>query len=183
MIKVVFSTARWERVRIFELLLQFRGKLTTSDITGSLNIVNNTAKRTMTEFKALDLVTFNEGENENSVKEITLHKDFKWFLSEEFKQLSQKIPPTSILLSEENQTTNVYDNRDKEKEGLGGSFSDSEALEFPPKCYRCDLTNFQNKKDYDHHCVTTHPGLPGYPGPADIRESNLIPQGMSWESI
>ena len=61
-IKVVFSTASMERVRIFELLLQFRGRLTTSDITASLNIVNNTAKRTMTEFKALDLVTFNDRE-------------------------------------------------------------------------------------------------------------------------
>jgi hypothetical protein len=68
-----------------------------------------------------------------------------------------------------------------EDEGLGGSFSYSEALEFPPKCYRCDLTNFQNKEDYDHHCVTIHPGLPGYPGPADIRESDLSPQGMPWE--
>ena len=91
-IKVVFSTATMERVRIFELLLESNGRLTTSQITSSLNIVNNTAKRTMTEFKALGLVTFKEGDNENSVKEIILHKHFEWFLSQEFKQLSQKTP-------------------------------------------------------------------------------------------
>ena len=95
-IRVVFSTADMARVKIFELLLQFKGRLNTSEITASLNIVNNTAKRTMTEFKALGLVTLNEGENENSVKEIILHENFKWFLTEEFKQLSQKIPPTTL---------------------------------------------------------------------------------------
>lgn len=87
-IKVVFSTASMERVRIFELLLQSNGRLTTSQITKSLNIVNNTAKRTMTEFKALNLVTMKEGDNENDEKVINLHKDFEWFLTEEFKQLS-----------------------------------------------------------------------------------------------
>ncbi|MGA9943325.1 MAG: hypothetical protein WBP88_15145, partial [Nitrososphaeraceae archaeon] len=92
----VFSTASMERVRIFELLLESNGGLTTSQITSSLSIVNNTAKRMMTEFKALDLVTFKEGDNENSVKEIILHKDFEWFLSEELKQLSQKSPPVKF---------------------------------------------------------------------------------------
>ena len=78
----------------------------------------------MTEFKALGLVTVNEGENENSVKENILHKNFEWVLTEEFKLLSQKIPPTATLLSEKNLTTNVHDNRDKDrdKEGLGGVF-------------------------------------------------------------
>ena len=52
---------------------------------------------------------------------------------------------------------------------------------YPPKCYRCDFSNYHTKGEYDYHCVTRHPGLPGYPGPADIRESCLTPQGMSWE--
>ena len=42
---------------------------------------------------------------------------------------------------------------------------------FPPKCYRCDFTNYNTKGEYDYHCVTRHPTLPAYPGPADIRES------------
>ena len=199
-IKAVFSTASMERVRIFELLVESQGKLTTSQITSSLNIVNNTAKRTMTEFKALGLVTFNEGENENSVKEIILHKNFEWFLTEEFKLLSQKIPPTISLLSEKYLTTNVHNNRyrdittplppyysegeypvrivvELEEEGLGGCFYESV---FPPKCYRCDFDDYRTKGEYEHHCITKHPGLPGYPGPADIKEG-LTPQGMSWE--
>jgi hypothetical protein len=61
--------------------------------------------------------------------------------------------------------------------------SEPSAFNFPPKCYRCDFTNYNTKGEYDYHCVTRHQGLPAYPGPADIRESNLIPQGMSWESI
>jgi hypothetical protein len=190
-IKVVFSTADMARVRIFELLLQFNGRLTTSQITSSLNIVNNTAKRTMTEFKALDLVTLHEGENENSVKEIILHKDFEWFLSEEFKLLSQKIPPITSLLSEKNLATNVQKNRDRDrdKEGVGGYFYDSktedihpspEPSAFPPKCYYCNFSNYNTKGEYEYHCVTKHPGKTGYPGPADIKEG-LTPQGMSWE--
>ena len=56
LIKVVFSTASMERVRIFELLIEHKGRLTTSIITASLNTSNNTAKRTMAEFHALSLV-------------------------------------------------------------------------------------------------------------------------------
>ena len=55
-IKVVFSTASHERVRIFELLIEHQGKLSTSMISDSLNTSNNTAKRTMAEFKAVGLV-------------------------------------------------------------------------------------------------------------------------------
>ena len=60
--------------------------------------------------------------------------------------------------------------------------SEPSAFNFPPKCYRCDSSNFNAKREYDYHCVRTHPGLPAYPGPADIRESRLTPQGMSWEN-
>jgi hypothetical protein len=69
----------------------------------------------------------------------------------------------------------------EEDEGLGGSFSYSETSNFPPKCYRCEYSNFGTKGEYDNHCVTKHPGLPGYPGPADIKEG-LTPQGMTWEN-
>ena len=55
-IKVVLSTASIERVRVLDLLIENNGILTTSQITGALNTTNPTAKRTMTEFKALGLV-------------------------------------------------------------------------------------------------------------------------------
>jgi len=56
-------------------------------------------------------------------------------------------------------------------------------VDFPPKCYRCEFSKYETKKEYDYHCVTRHPGLPGYPGPADIIESGLKPQGMNWEKL
>ena len=57
----------------------------------------------------------------------------------------------------------------------------SEPSAFPRKCYRCNFSNYGTKGEYDKHCVIRHPGLSAYPGPADIKESNLTPQGMSWE--
>lgn len=89
-IKAVFSTASLERVRIFELLLEHEGKLTTSVIEISLNISDDTAKRTMTELQAIGLV------NDSSVqgshggepqKQIELVEKFNWFLDEEFIKL------------------------------------------------------------------------------------------------
>ena len=53
--------------------------------------------------------------------------------------------------------------------------------DFPPKCYWCDFSHFGTKEKYDYHCVTRHPGKLAYPGPADIIESGLTPQGMLWE--
>ena len=53
---------------------------------------------------------------------------------------------------------------------------------FPPKCYRCDFSNYNTKGEYEYHCVTKHQGKPAYPGPADIKESGLTIQGMSWEN-
>ncbi len=44
-IKVVFSTASHERVRIFEISIEHQGELKTSLITDSITASNNTAKR------------------------------------------------------------------------------------------------------------------------------------------
>ncbi len=57
----------------------------------------------------------------------------------------------------------------------------SASLEFPPKCYHCDFTMYENKEDYRSHCVLRHRGKPAYPGPADLEALNLTPQGMQWE--
>ena len=56
-IKVVLSTASIERVLVLDLLIANKGTLTTSQITTSMRISNDTSKRTMTEFKGLELVT------------------------------------------------------------------------------------------------------------------------------
>ncbi len=86
-----------------------------------------------------------------------------------------------------------YRNTDLSKYGLMVVYRGSQFLtqlqlqhlngkkEFPPKCYRCDLSKFETKEEYENHCVTRHPGVPAYPGPADLKDQELIPQGMSWE--
>ena len=46
-----------------------------------MRISNNTAKRTMTEFKGLELVTMERvGDSSNSEYKITLNPKFNWFL-------------------------------------------------------------------------------------------------------
>lgn len=68
-IKTVLSTASVERVSVFDKLLINDGKLTTTQITGALNISSPTAKRTMTELSVLELVTMTElGEYEDHGK-------------------------------------------------------------------------------------------------------------------
>jgi hypothetical protein len=95
-IKVVLSTASNERVTIFDLLLAYNGVLTTSQIAISLNIALPTARRTMLELKVLRLVDSNDNstEDNNSIKHISLRKEFEWFLSEEFRSLWEEFKTT-----------------------------------------------------------------------------------------
>jgi hypothetical protein len=88
-IRVVLSTASIERVLILDLLIANKGTLTTSQITKSMNISNNTAKYTMTQFKGLELVTMERttANTSNSEYKITLNSKFHWFLTEEFSNL------------------------------------------------------------------------------------------------
>lgn len=111
-IKVVFSTASLERVRIFELLLEFGGKLSTSMITNSLKIAENTAKRVMAEFRAIGLVDIDDvkGGTGSPEKRMILDSDFEWFLTEEFTSV-RNLPP--------------YSYQYKKVQGLGGHFSDA----------------------------------------------------------
>ena len=90
-IETVFSTASLARVRIFELLLESEGKLTTSRIVESLNISDDTARRTMTELQAIGLVDIQEVQGSHGgepQKQIELVNQFRWFLSKEFKILN-----------------------------------------------------------------------------------------------
>ena len=96
-IKVVLSTSLIERVLILDLLIAHKGTLTTSQITDSLRIPTYTAKRTMTEFKGLELVIMEKTDPNNSKSEykITLNPKFNWFLEEEFKKLPEEFKPTN----------------------------------------------------------------------------------------
>jgi hypothetical protein len=102
-VKVVLSTAPMERVSIFDILLA------NNQITEYLNVSEPTARRTMTELKALGLVNMqkldvvcNDGIIRNSLV-ITLKEDFNWFLTDEFKTLREGfiIEPTATEEAEE----------------------------------------------------------------------------------
>jgi hypothetical protein len=89
-VRVVLSTASTERVRIFELLLNFGGSLTTRQIMDYLNTSAPTAKRTMAELKAIDLVSMETIQGDHGgepQKRIILSDKFDWFLTEEFNNL------------------------------------------------------------------------------------------------
>ena len=94
-VKVVLSTSLIERVLVLDLLIANKGTLTTSQITESLRIAINSAKRTMTEFKGLELVTMDQvNDNSNSEYKIKLNPKFEWFLTDEFKELREEFKPT-----------------------------------------------------------------------------------------
>ena len=123
-VKVVLSTASTERTRIFETLLNFGGELTTRQIMDYLNVSAPTARRTMTELMAIGVVERETitGETGGEMFLIKLADGFKWFLSEEFKNLKterKNFSPHSI------QDT-IQNNRVQEVDGGNFSFSRSE---------------------------------------------------------
>jgi hypothetical protein len=108
-----------ERVSIFDVLFANNGILTVNQITEYLNVSGPTARRTMTEFKALGLVNMqkidvvcNDGLVRNSLI-ITLKEEFNWFLTDEFKTLREGFiiePTTEEQQSGSNNTD--YENGD-----------------------------------------------------------------------
>ncbi|HEU5120539.1 MAG TPA: hypothetical protein VFT71_06100, partial [Candidatus Nitrosocosmicus sp.] len=94
-IRTALSTAPVERVIVFDLLLKKNGKLTTTEIEEFLEVSEPTALRTMTELKVLGLVDKKKEieDTYNSIQSIQLKKEFKWFLSEEFKKLRDSFVP------------------------------------------------------------------------------------------
>jgi len=100
-IKVVLSTASIERVKVFDLLLERGGRLSTSQITRGLTTSNPTARRTIAEFKGLEIVNLmgdleeesNQHLYDNTEKTMILRPEFGWFLSEEFRKLREEYTP------------------------------------------------------------------------------------------
>ncbi len=93
-IKVTLSTAPIDRVNVFNLLIIHNGKLTTTTIEASLNMSDQTARRTMTELKAIELVDLSKSITSNHKLEINLKDTFKLFLTEEFAKLREGFIPT-----------------------------------------------------------------------------------------
>jgi hypothetical protein len=119
-LKVVLSTGSIERVLILDLLIAYKGTLTTSQITTSMRVSKDTAKKTMTEFKGLELVTMDRiiGDNSNSEYKITLNPKFKWILTEVFTRLREDFKPTDnkeyiVKKSKNNSAENGKEDDDK----------------------------------------------------------------------
>lgn len=108
-IQVVLSTASLDRSKIFDLLISNNGYLKTKDIIRLLNTAPPTARRVMTELRAVGLVSLNddvvpedETDQDKFVKmglQMTLKPEFNWFLTEEFLRL--KKGDTSFLRRQE----------------------------------------------------------------------------------
>jgi predicted DNA-binding transcriptional regulator len=192
LINVVLSTASMERARIFNLLLEYGGTLTTTEIEQSLNVSVKTAKRTMAELKAIELVSVEEVETDHGGSpefQIKLFDQFKWCLSPEFKELRTSFERknfTPVLVELDNIQNCIV-----QHELEGGLFSSAENIQdqlteedrdYPPDCYYCDLEfHGTGKQGYENHIIQKHSGKPGYPRPADIEFYKLTPKGMNWE--
>ena len=92
-IKIALSTAQIERVTLFDLLLNHKGTLKTTEMEQYLNFSPPTIRRIMTEFKAARLVDIGTvGANHEQC--MSLKEEFKWFLDDEFKILREDFIPT-----------------------------------------------------------------------------------------
>jgi hypothetical protein len=157
-IKVVLSTGSIERVLILDLLIANNGILTTSKITISMRISNNTAKRTMTEFKGLDLVTMERADPNrlNSEYKITLNSKFDWFLTDEFKKLRDGFKPTTDNNDDQLKTeseTECYDEKSpcvQEKQQLDNKFSYSSEFTSDTETTTNDNNNDSHRGYFRH---------------------------------
>ena len=182
-IKVVLSTATLERVKVLDLLIKRGGLLSTSEITKSLRTTNPTARRTMAEFKGLEIVDTDDDIDDierlnNTEKMMTLKPEFNWFLSDEFKQLRDGFTPDI------QQTT--FDSLDTGngmlKEKIPLSLSDSIEKNQFYECYYCDqIKATKDETEYKRHVVIDHPGKPAHPSMADLMKNSIKPQGKEWE--
>ena len=80
-----------------------------------------TARRTMTELKAVGLVDFEETTNETAEKEIELKSEFHWFLDDEFAKLRGKFVPTDYreyLVKNGKKNEDICNYNDEVKENL-----------------------------------------------------------------
>jgi predicted transcriptional regulator len=122
-VKTVLSTAHVDRVATFTLLISMKdGKLSTAQIMEFLNKSKHTALKTMTEFKAIGLVEMDkisiEGKTEDGIKyktiteQITLKKEFKWFLSEEFDRLRE-----GFVATDNREYMDLDEDKEKVEEG------------------------------------------------------------------
>jgi predicted transcriptional regulator len=177
-IKVVLSTASIDRVNIFDLLIAWKGTLTTRLMKSSLNISHKTAHRIMTELKAVGLVDIEESASQTDEKVIILKEEFDWFLGEEFSELREGFIPAD-------NTEEMEEYNEKREPTLEEKIP---LLTYDYSCYECARINHgtpvyqtDSLTDYQRHwTISGHPG-PCRPGLADIEKHGWQPQGKEWE--
>ena len=188
-IKVVLSTASIDRVNIFDLLIAWKGTLTTRLMKSSLNISHKTAHRIMTELKAVGLVDIEESASLTEEKVIILKDEFDWFLGEEFSKLREGFIPT-----DNTEEMEEYNSNEKGKPSEESAESEPTLEEkIPPitydyNCYECARINHgtpvyqtNSLNDYQKHWISSGHNGPCQPGIADIEKHGWEPQGKEWE--
>ena len=82
---VAYSSAPPQRVKVFKALLKHGGRLSTNLLRGELYCSQPTAINEMKVLDILKIAYFTNGydEDTNQEREIALHADFHWFLSDE----------------------------------------------------------------------------------------------------
>jgi len=128
LIKVVLSTASKERIILFDHLLENDGKLDTISIKDHLINAKKTALKTMTELTILGVTDRLEMQNNNSDSssnnnafQIQLKEEFRWFLSDEFKQLRENFGKEyydEYISSKKEEQQQKIEDQEEEKEEL-----------------------------------------------------------------
>lgn len=91
-IAVTLSSASKERTTLLDILLEKNGHCKTTDFMEKLACSRATALKTMKELEIIGLVTLHEEESKTKPDKVaTLKEDFKWFLTQEFKDLRRGI--------------------------------------------------------------------------------------------
>lgn len=91
-LKVALSSAPWERVGFFRLLIKFSGKLTATQVMEELEISRPAALQLIAIFEQLKIIRMDESRLANGGRKViyAITSDFDWFVKERFHELDRK---------------------------------------------------------------------------------------------
>jgi DNA-binding transcriptional ArsR family regulator len=186
-IKVMLSTASIERVTIFDLLLAYKGTMTTTQIADSLNISQPTALRTITELKALGLVEMVNG-GSNTPAKITLDPQFNWVFDKQFLELRSGFVPSDNseymkkerkeklpLSNEKNENSDSGVVREDDEEDRGGNGGEGARKEKSPLTNDNLISNDQQHKEKIPNTTENNNDDSNIPRETEKREIKFTP--------
>lgn len=140
----------------------------------------------MAELKAVELVNVKEPDNETEEKQMTLKPEFKWFTTDEFKELREGFKPTdnSEFVKEFCKKHNI-----RLEEKTSSSNTEQELITKYYRCYKCVKVNHgtnvfgtNSKDEYQKHWLSHGSGNGScYPSLVDIKHYGWEHQGKDWE--